>query len=239
MSASATQPGTSSPPLHRAPGSATTPPSSSSHHRHFAVLLPSLPGVNMFKLTKLERKLILKPHLLSLPLNEAVKGELEVLFVDKVIANVGLCISVYDIQSIDGGFIHANEGAPTFKVKFRVIIFLPVKGEIISARLKESNADGLRLSLGFFDDIYIPASLLLQPSESEPDSENMDQVKWSWLYDNKDKYLIDGYDEIRFEVCNVMFPVIPKEQTNPKPFAPMRITGSLAQEGLGPVSWWV
>ncbi|GJX03114.1 DNA-directed RNA polymerase III subunit RPC8, partial [Tanacetum coccineum] len=62
--------------------------------------------VNMFNLTKLE-------HTLSLFLEEAVKGELESLFVDKVIANLGLCISVYDTESIYASFIFANEGAPT------------------------------------------------------------------------------------------------------------------------------
>ncbi|GJY58435.1 DNA-directed RNA polymerase III subunit RPC8 [Tanacetum coccineum] len=61
----------------------------------------------MFNLTKLE-------HTLSLSLKEAVKGELESLFFDKVIANLGLCISVYDIESIYGGFIFANESAPTY-----------------------------------------------------------------------------------------------------------------------------
>ncbi|GJW49513.1 DNA-directed RNA polymerase III subunit RPC8 [Tanacetum coccineum] len=63
----------------------------------------------MFNLTKLE-------YTLSLSLEEAVKGELESLFFDKVIANLGLCISVYDIESIYGGFIFANEGAPTYIV---------------------------------------------------------------------------------------------------------------------------
>ncbi|GJT18514.1 hypothetical protein Tco_0877220 [Tanacetum coccineum] len=48
--------------------------------------------VNMFNLTKLEHTLSLFPileHTLSLFLEEAVKGELESLFVDKVIANLG------------------------------------------------------------------------------------------------------------------------------------------------------
>ncbi|KAJ0843096.1 putative DNA-directed RNA polymerase [Helianthus annuus] len=193
----------------------------------------------MFNLTKLEHTLRLEPHLLTLPLNEAIKGELERLFVDKIIAKLGLCISVYDIESIDGGFIFPNEGAPTYTVKFRLIIFRPFVGEIISARLKESNADGLRLSLGFFEDIYIPELLMPEPSEAEPDSENRGQVKWTWLF-NDEKYLIDGVDEIRFRVQNIKFPEIPREQKDPKPFAPMEIIGSLVSEGgLGPVSWWV
>ncbi|KVH99200.1 hypothetical protein Ccrd_022574 [Cynara cardunculus var. scolymus] len=40
--------------------------------------------VNMFNLSKLEHTLRLQPHLLGLPINEAVKGELEGLFLDKV-----------------------------------------------------------------------------------------------------------------------------------------------------------
>ncbi|GJZ96152.1 DNA-directed RNA polymerase III subunit RPC8 [Tanacetum coccineum] len=196
-------------------------------------------GVNMFNLTKLEHTLRLKPHLLSLSLEEAVKGELESLFVDKVIANLGLCISVYDIESIDGGFIFANEGAPTYTVKFRLIIFRPYVGEIVSAKLKESNRTGLRLTLGFFDDIYIPELLMPEPSHFKPDADHKNQGIWTWNF-NDEEYFIDGQDEIRFRVQNVKFPEIPKEQIGTKPFAPMEITGSLVSDGgLGPVSWWV
>ncbi|XP_076937755.1 uncharacterized protein LOC143605576 [Bidens hawaiensis] len=194
----------------------------------------------MFQLTKLEHTFRLQPHLLTLSLDKAIKGELERLFVDKVIANLGLCISVYDIQSINGGFIFANEGAPTYTVKFRLIIFKPFVGEVISARLKESNADGLRLSLGFFEDIYIPELLMPDPSISEPDSETKGQVKWFWVPKHTNaKYLIDGNDEIRFRVQNVKFPEIPKVQIDLKPFAPMEIIGSLVSDGgLGPITWW-
>lgn len=34
----------------------------------------------------------------------------------KVIANLGLCISVYDIRSITGGFIFPSEGSATYTV---------------------------------------------------------------------------------------------------------------------------
>nr|XP_043637340.1 DNA-directed RNA polymerase III subunit RPC8 [Erigeron canadensis] len=192
----------------------------------------------MFNLTLLTHTLRLQPHLLTLPLNEAVKGELEGLFLDKVIANVGLCISVYDIKSIKNGFIFPNEGAPTYTVEFRLIIFRPFIGEIISAKLIDSTADGLRLSLGFFDDIYIPELLMPEPSVAEP-SEAKNQVLWKWTF-NDESYYIDGVDEIRFRVQNVKFPEIPKEQNDMKPFAPMEIIGSLVSDGgLGPVSWWV
>ncbi|KAJ4721139.1 DNA-directed RNA polymerase III subunit RPC8-like [Melia azedarach] len=190
----------------------------------------------MFYLSKIEHTLRMPPHLLSLPLDEAIKIELENIFLDKVIANLGLCISIYDINEIEGGFIYPGEGASTHTVKFRLIVFRPFVGEIIAARLKESDANGLRLSLGFFDDVYIPAHLLPSPSRSEPDKRY--DVRWIWEFGDT-KYIIDGLDEIKFRVLSVKYPPIPIEQAEgSKPFAPMVITGSIDYDGLGPVSWW-
>ncbi|KAI5663617.1 hypothetical protein M9H77_22940 [Catharanthus roseus] len=193
----------------------------------------------MFYLSEIEHTLRLPPHLLNLPLNEAIKGELEGLFLDKIIAKLGLCISVYDLRSIEGGFVFPGDGASTYTVKFRLLMFRPFVGEVIAARLKESTSDGLRLSLGFFDDINVPVPLLPNPSHAEPDPENKNQVRWIWEY-NGDNYPIDGVDEIRFRVHAVNYPSIPLEQEpDSKPFAPMVVTGSLDADGLGPVSWWV
>ena len=72
----------------------------------------------MFYLGQLEHKLRLPPHLLDVPLEGAIKSELETLFLDKVIPKLGLCVSVYDIREIDGGFVVAGEGAPTYRVCF-------------------------------------------------------------------------------------------------------------------------
>ncbi|XP_059593769.1 uncharacterized protein LOC100261445 isoform X1 [Vitis vinifera] len=186
----------------------------------------------MFYLSLIEHTLRLPPHLLDLPLNEAIKGELESLFLDKVIANLGLCISVYDIRSIDGGFVFPGDGASTYTVEFRLVMFRPFVGEIITAKLKESDANGLRLSLGFFDDIYIPVHLMPNPCHCEPNPEKKGQVIWIWDYQEQ-KFPIDGIDEIRFQVQSVSYPPIPVEQPKEsKPFAPMVIMVSSSFELL-------
>ncbi|XP_052169999.1 uncharacterized protein LOC127786562 isoform X2 [Diospyros lotus] len=204
---------------------------------------------NMFYLSEIEHTLRLPPSLLDLPLHDAIKGELEGLFLDKVIANLGLCISVYDIRSIDGGFIFPGDGASTYTVRFRLVMFRPFVGEVIVAKLKESDANGLRLSLGFFDDILIPAHLMPNPSHIEPDPENQKQLKWVWEFEGAN-YPIDEIDEnvnypkIPIEQEKLSTPIEEEKQSNPvkekqsKPFAPMVITGSLDADGLGPVSWW-
>ncbi|XP_062177648.1 uncharacterized protein LOC133882476 [Alnus glutinosa] len=192
----------------------------------------------MFYLSRLEHTFRMPPSLLSLPGEEAVKGELERLFLDKVIATLGICVSIYDLRAIKGGFICPGDGAATYTVVFRVIMFRPFVGEIIGAKLKESNATGLRLSLGFFDDIYIPGQLFPSPSHFKPDPNKKDKGSWEWEY-GEEPFIIDGIDEIMFRVHSVSYPPIPLEQPEEaKPFAPMVITGSIDDDGLGPVSWW-
>jgi len=79
----------------------------------------------MFSLSLIEHDLPMPPHLLSRPLLDAIKAELERLFLDKVIANLGLCVSVYDIRSVEGGSIHAGEGCSTYRVTRALTLFIP------------------------------------------------------------------------------------------------------------------
>ncbi|KAJ9682207.1 hypothetical protein PVL29_018200 [Vitis rotundifolia] len=153
----------------------------------------------MFFLGSIEHTLQLPPHLLDLPLSEAIKGELESLFLDKIgrlsiifafficscdfkafkglrrmccdegycefgdIANLGLCIFVNDIRSIAGGFVFPGDSASTYTVEFRLVMFRLFVREIITAKLKESDANGLRNNMALFFSffflhvcIYIP-----------------------------------------------------------------------------------
>ncbi|XP_019455990.1 PREDICTED: DNA-directed RNA polymerase III subunit RPC8-like isoform X1 [Lupinus angustifolius] len=200
----------------------------------------------MFYLSRIEHTLPLPPSLLTLPIREAMQMEIEKLFLDKVIANLGLCISLYDIRSIEGGYIFPGDGAPTYTVVFNLVMFRPFVGEVIAAKLLASNADGLRLSLGFFDDIYVPAHLMPIPNHFEADPINSyenDSKKGTWFWDYEGEHfpIEDSEAEIRFRVQSVSYPPVPVEQPKEsKPFAPMLVTASLLNhEGLGPVSWWV
>ncbi|XP_042028212.1 DNA-directed RNA polymerase III subunit RPC8-like isoform X2 [Salvia splendens] len=185
----------------------------------------------MFFLSEIEHTLMLPPHLLNRPLDEAIKEQLDLIFLDKVIDKHGLCVSVYDIRSISGGFILPGDGASTYTVKFRLVMFRPFVGEIIIARLKESTVDGLRLSLGFFDDIYVPVPFLFSPNRNEPVPGHKNRVNWIWNYMHED-YSVDAEDEIRFKVHDVSYPPIPLEPKDVKPFAPMVVTVSHTLKSL-------
>ncbi|ERN01432.1 hypothetical protein AMTR_s00002p00266390 [Amborella trichopoda] len=98
----------------------------------------------MFCLSLLEHTFRLPAELVALPLPQSIRGELEKLFLDKVIPNLGLCISVYDIRSIEGGLIWPGEGSPTYKVTFRLVMFRPFMGEILVGNVKRLDKDGLQ-----------------------------------------------------------------------------------------------
>lgn len=186
----------------------------------------------MFHLSKIKHTLFLQPHLLSLPIVDAIKGELEVLFLDKVIAKLGLCISIYDILSIDVGFILPGDGCSTYEVEVRLVMFRPFVGEILRGKIEESNHDGLRLTLGFFNDIYVPVSLLQEPSKRGDDG------LWQWNFDSQ-VLPLQLNEEVHFEVIDVKYPPIPVNQdAKAEPFAPMQVVAGMKADGLGLVSWW-
>ncbi|CAN6441090.1 unnamed protein product [Victoria cruziana] len=190
----------------------------------------------MFFLNVLEHTLQLPPDRHGRPLDQAITGELEKLFVDKVIKDLGLCVSIYGLKSIDGGFILPGEGASTYTVVFGVVMFRPFVGEVIIGKIKSSDDTGLCLSLGFFEDIHVPNDALPQPSKLNDDK------MWVWDLEvdgeTVDLVLQPG-EEVRFRVTGVKYPPVPiEQQKGAKPFSPMQISASITESGFGPLSWW-
>ncbi|XP_013602967.1 DNA-directed RNA polymerase III subunit RPC8-like isoform X2 [Brassica napus] len=184
----------------------------------------------MFCLSELEDTVRVPPSDLNLPLEVAIKKALQKLFLDKVLS-IGLCVSIYGIKSIEGGFVLPGDGAATYKVVFRIVVFRPFVGEVIAAKFKESDSNGLRY-------VYVPAPLIPTPNRCEPDPYNRNQMRWVWKYGD-DEFIIDDSCQIKFRVENISYPPVPTERAeDAKPFAPMVVTGTIDDDGLGPVSWW-
>ncbi|KAH0913546.1 hypothetical protein HID58_036867 [Brassica napus] len=177
----------------------------------------------MFCLSEMEDTVRVPPDLLKLPLEVAIKKVLQKLLLNKVLS-IGLCVTIYDIKSAEGGFVLPGDGPATYKVRFRIVVFRPFVGEVIAARFKESDSNGLRLTLGFFEDIYVPAPLIPRPNRCEPDPYNRSQMRWVWIFEEQE-YIIDHSCQINFRVENISYPPVPTEQAeDAKPFAPMVIT---------------
>ncbi|KAL6054120.1 DNA-directed RNA polymerase III subunit RPC8 [Balamuthia mandrillaris] len=137
----------------------------------------------MFVLVLLSDTVKVPPHKFSYEL-DAIKTELNKKYGDKVIPKVGLGVTLYDVVKVGDGFIYPGDGSAHTKVTFRMVVFRPFRGEVIVGKLRHSTPDGitglfvlfffllqqsvyfcfLAVSLGFFEDVFIPKEELQEPS---------------------------------------------------------------------------
>jgi DNA-directed RNA polymerase III subunit RPC8 len=61
------------------------------------------------------------------------------------------------------------------------VVFKPFKGEIMIGKVRSCTEHGVYASLGFFEDVFIPASELQQPSTFA-----RDEALWKWAYSSTD-----------------------------------------------------
>jgi DNA-directed RNA polymerase III subunit RPC8 len=81
-------------------------------------------------------------------------------------------------------------------VHFRLIVFRPFKGEILMGKLISSSDMGLRISMGFFDDIFVPApAMLFEPSR-------FSDVEKVWIWESSPESILyfDHNEMVRFRV---------------------------------------
>ncbi|XP_077195314.1 DNA-directed RNA polymerase III subunit RPC8 isoform X1 [Paroedura picta] len=203
----------------------------------------------MFVLVEMTDTVRIPPWQFERKLNDAITEELNKKLANKVVYNVGLCICLYDITKLEDSYIFPGDGASHTKVHFRYVVFHPFLDEILVGEIKGCSLEGVRVSLGFFDDILIPPESLQQPAKFD----EAEQV-WVWEYETEegahDLYM-DAGEEIRFRVVDETF--IDTSPTGPssaqpstsgaadeaqKKEAPYTLVGSISEPGLGLLSWW-
>ncbi|GAA5910688.1 DNA-directed RNA polymerase III subunit RPC25 [Sporobolomyces salmoneus] len=101
-----------------------------------------------------------EPRDFAKPPAEAIKEEIHRRYSNKVIPGVGLCISLLDILSCTEGAVLYGDGCFYYQTEFRLIMFRPYIGEAILGKVKSQGSEGIIVTLGFFDDILIPPTLL-------------------------------------------------------------------------------
>eukprot|EP00039_Didymoeca_costata_P009655 m.128318 g.128318 ORF g.128318 m.128318 type:complete len:197 (-) comp14559_c0_seq17:220-810(-) len=162
-------------------------------------------------------------------------------YANKVVRNVGLCITVFDIMEKADTYIFPNDGAAHIEVTFRVVVFRPFIGEVLMGKIKSSNEEGVHVTMSFFDDIHIPANAM-QPGTNFVQAEQA----WCWNYEGAELFMDVG-DKIRFRVTRELFTdpwqtggSAPRqgEESQPANEAPYKIFGTVNDFGLGITSWW-
>ena len=126
----------------------------------------------MFKLVVLRDSIRVEPSQLGAQ-NEALSDDMvlhKVLgrqirrkYCNKVLSQVGLCVTLFSIQSIGEGIVYPGMGATMFAAEFTLVVFMPRVGEIIYGTVLSSFKTGLVATSGFFQDIHISHDSLPMP----------------------------------------------------------------------------
>lgn len=168
----------------------------------------------MFVLTTMADSICIPPSMFAEPTIECVHDEIEKKYPNRVIMDVGLVISRYgDALEIGDGVCVAGDGGAHHEVVFQLVVFRPFVEEVCVGTIVESNEEGVRVSLGFFDDIFVPAYWMLRPSHYDKrtglwvwtpnygDEEQDDQEeKTGAQSEEAQAQAREGEDENRFEM---------------------------------------
>lgn len=209
----------------------------------------------MFSLVIIKDIIKLSPSKLCHDFVEIITLSLNRKYCNRVIIKVGLAISVLDLLEAGDPYVHPGEASAHIKVKFRLIIFRPLLGQVLVGRIRSSSEEGLHISMGFFDDILVPPSCMPADTTFDP----QEQV-WVWTFEGSTRMYLDHGESIRFRVLNEQFEEaapLSKEvlmatrtaslsSNNPsdgdtvltKQPAPYRLMASIAEDGLGLTRWW-
>ena len=82
-------------------------------------------------LCAIEDHVRIEPAHLGLSTASAIEQELKRLYLDKVVPDVGLVVSIRNVDSFRGGDVHVGDGGVHFKATFRLVVFRPYEGEVL------------------------------------------------------------------------------------------------------------
>jgi len=171
----------------------------------------------MFVVTTIVDTIRISPHLLAQPTLTSVHKEMDLKFPNRVIMDVGLVICRYGNAQVGDGVCVAGDGGAHHEVLAKLLVFRPFVNEVCAGTVIKSNAEGLQVSMDFFDNIFIPAYWMLRPSHYEKktglwvwtpnydddEEENDDAAKTDEEAENRFEMEIGA--EIRFRVKSINF----------------------------------
>ncbi|KAL2444660.1 hypothetical protein ABEF94_016908 [Exophiala dermatitidis] len=172
----------------------------------------------MFILTTFEDLVQIPPYgfLNNQITREDLEDRINEKYSNKVVQKVGLCICMYDLLKASDGLIGNGTGNANVNVRFRMIVFRPFKGEIMTGTVQRCTPEGIHneqtwiWKTGDASLYFDPATVVNLRVESE---------KW---HDQAPKGpQTEGEAD---------------KQTDRK--VPYAIEASMAESGLGGVDWW-
>ncbi|KAL7751597.1 DNA-directed RNA polymerase III complex subunit Rpc25 [Sorochytrium milnesiophthora] len=196
----------------------------------------------MFLLSEFKDTIRIVPADFAKPKAQALADEINKKYANKV-----------SIEEAGDGIVQHSEGSAYYKVRFNMVVFRPFIGEVFVGVVKAcSEEEGVQVSLGFFDDIFIPPALLPTPDKKE----NL----WAWKFNeelgeqgtlymdleeriririNSEKFVDTGVtDSKRAQVSTFNS----KDRADAPPeepaLSPYSLVADVTEQGSGLLSWW-
>ncbi|PVG02100.1 hypothetical protein CPB86DRAFT_752314 [Serendipita vermifera] len=212
----------------------------------------------MFILSEIRDTVALAPHTFGLDTAETLSRELNKKYANRILHDIGLVISVFDLLKCTEGKVRYGDGCLWYKVDFRLVVFRPFISEVLVGKVKSQDEQGIRVTLNFFDEIYIDVTQLPAPcafdssrqkffwsptlDEDATRTQLMDSPISERLYIELDapiKFRVEG-DEFHDEEPGPpkMSEGVRIDLTKEPKRAPYRIIASIAGQGTGPLEWW-
>lgn len=130
-----------------------------------------------------------------------------------VIPDVGLVIAFYDFIEIGDSVIYPGDGGAHTPVTCRLVVFRPFIGELLTGEVLLCTNDGVRVTLGFYEDIFIPKQyciyiyiiIILVPI---PSFYNPADRMWIWTYSENEvdqQCPLKSGDKINFKIKTIKF----------------------------------
>lgn len=154
----------------------------------------------MFELAKLRDTVHIAPSEFGKSTLTSVINALSEKYPNKVVPGLGLCVTVYDVLLVGEAHLYPGNASQHMVVEFRIVVFRPYAGEVLTGTLVASDPQGMRISLGFFDEIQVPSHLLQPPSYW-----SADECVWVWNVTPEHQLFYDLENELRFRVVEVKF----------------------------------
>jgi DNA-directed RNA polymerase III subunit RPC8 len=98
----------------------------------------------MFLLSCMKDNVKISPSSFGKPQSQAIIECLNEKYSNRVVYNLGLCVSVWDLVEIEDPIVYPGEGGSFVKVTFRMAIFKPFIGQVLVGKVKYSDEEGIK-----------------------------------------------------------------------------------------------
>ncbi|MGC9032109.1 MAG: DNA-directed RNA polymerase [Candidatus Woesearchaeota archaeon] len=174
--------------------------------------------MKMFYKVKIKDHIRVPPNLFGLDIKEAIKKTTEKLYEGTVSKEIGMVISVSEIESIGEGIIIPGDGAAYYETVLTLITYKPELKEVVLGKIKDIQDFGAFISIG-------PMEGMVHISQTMDDFVSFSKDKV--LLGKQSKHSLKINDLCRARIIAISY----KDINNPKIGLTMR------QEGLGKLEW--